>query len=415
MSIRLTERGLLLFCMLLPLAAISIAVGDVVMLIMAIATGGVMVFDLTFMLFYVRRDRCSCTGCGGRYRQWVWEEKELELFLSCKKPVTNLHLPKWASLQEIQYTDNGVLVRIKTAFDFYGSYRLTAIVEKPSFLRLYTALESIDTGVEFVVYPEALYWVLRIVRVLEALSRGFGEHTLHQLLPTPTGLGEYIGSREYAAGMPIKRVDWRTTAKHGKLYIKLFSSGGEAGYLLAFDRRCIGRYTCDRIVSALLSTTIALAENGLKTSLCYVDEEKCFVFSKSEELLLHALNTVFQLRVVDYDQLYEFVEPSTVDVLQKLLKFHNVKERRDIVAEDFVYTITTFLHDVQRILDMSRKALLRGLQYTILTPARPWIDARSASEANAIRKSHENVVRALKAVGINVVELDIRRVGGALK
>jgi hypothetical protein len=415
MSIRLTERGLLLFCILLPLAAISIAVGDVVMLIMAIATGGVMVFDLTFMLFYVRRDRCSCTGCGGRYRQWVWEEKELELFLSCKKPVTNLHLPKWASLQEIRYADNGVFVRIKTAFDFYGSYRLTAIVEKPSFLRLYTALESIDTGVEFVVYPEALYWVLRIVRVLEALSRGFGEHALHQLLPTPTGLGEYIGSREYAAGMPIKRVDWRATAKHGKLYIKLFSPGGEAGYLLAFDRRCIGRYTCDRIASALLSTTVALAENGLKTSLCYVDEEKCFVFSKSEELLLHALNTVFQLRVVDYDQLYEFVEPSTVDVLQKLLKLHNVKERRDFVAEDFVYTISTLLHDVQRILDMSRKALLRGLQYTILTPARPWIDARSASEANAIKKSHENVVRALKAVGINVVELDIRRVGGALK
>jgi hypothetical protein len=118
---------------------------------------------------------------------------------------------------------------------------------------------------------------------------------------------------------------------------------------------------------------------------------------------------------LDYDQLYEFVEPSTVDVLQKLLKFHNVKERRDIVTEDFVYTITTLLHDVQRILDMSRKALLRSLQYTILTPARPWIDARSASEANAIRKSHENVVRALKAVGVNVVELDIRRVGGALK
>jgi len=101
--------------------------------------------------------------------------------------------------------------------------------------------------------------------------------------------------------------------------------------------------------------------------------------------------------------------------LQKLLKLHNVKERRDIVTEDFVYTITTLLHDVQRILDMSRKALLRSLQYTILTPARPWIDARSASEANAIGKSHENVVRALKAVGVNVVELDIRRVGGALK
>jgi uncharacterized protein (DUF58 family) len=415
MSIRLTERGLLLFCMLLPLVAISIAVGDVVMLIMAIATGGVMVFDLTFTLFYVRRDRCSCAGRGGRYRQWVWEEKELELFLFCKKPVTNLHLPKWASLQEIQHADNGVFVRIKTAFDFYGSYRLTAVVEKPSFLRLYTALESIDTGVEFVVYPEALYWVLRIVRTLEALSRGFGEHELHKLLPTPTGLGEYIGSREYAAGMPIKRVDWRATAKHGKLYIKLFSPGGEAGYLLAFDRRCIGRYTCDRIASALLSTAAALAENGLKTSLCYVDEEKCFVFSKSEELLLHALNVVFQLRVVDYDQLYEFVEPSTVDVLQKLLKFHNVKERRDIVTEDFVYTISALLHDVQRILDMSRKALLRGLQYTILTPARPWIDARGTSEANAIRKSHENVVRALKAVGVNVVELDIRRVGGASK
>lgn len=411
MRIRLTERGLLLLSIMLSLVVVSTAVSDVIMLGIAMVIGVAIFSDLIYTSVGVVRSRCYCVGCGKRYRLWVWEEKELVLHILCRKHVSAVHLPKWAQVQEAQYGSGEVRIRIKTAFDYYGSYRLSVTVEKPSFLWLYTVLEDVDTGIELVVYPEALYWVLRVLGVLGLYIKGFAEPSMQQLLPTSTDFGEYTGSREYVSGVPLRRVDWRATAKFSRLYIKLFSVGGEASQVLAFDRRCIGRYTCDRIASALLTTAMALARSGSQTSLCYVDEWRCNVFDRGEELLLHTLNAVFQLNVVDYGQLYEFVEPPIVNVLQKLLKVRS-SEGFEVMG-DAIYIISDLFHDTEKIFDIGRRAVQKGIRCSVLTSARPWIDASSSSEESAIKKSHRNVVRALKSVGVDVIEMDVRRARGA--
>ena len=228
--------------------------------------------------------------------------------------------------------------------------------------------------------------------------------------PTPVDTGEYIGSREYSPGSSLRRIDWRSTAKFGRLYVKEFSLGGGRSEALLVDPRCIGRYTCDRVASAVLSVAVPRYDSNGSLAVCRTDEGTCRVFSRGRDLLLYALDLVLKLGIVSYNQLYEFVKPTTTATLRKLLR--DLGKGAEpigwgaLVGADTLYVVSTLLHDTRTVLDAVDSARRRGARCVVLTASKPWLDSRSLSDAYAIYRSFNNVVSALRSSGAEVVAVD---------
>jgi uncharacterized protein (DUF58 family) len=408
--IRLSSLGLLLLSIFISFLIIGIATHDFVMLGIASSVGLALVMDVLSIRLR-GRVMCECINCESkRMRMWVFEDKNLSIHIKCNAKVVNVDLPEWAEVIDSRFGNNEVFLNLVTHFDYFGVYKLFVNIYRLSPLKLFIIKDSVDTGSEIIVYPEALYWILVALHEL-GLAKGFGALEPRIPLALWSDVEEYISSREYAPGLSLKRIDWRATAKTGKLYVKLFSQGSEASYSIFFDGRCLGRYTCDRVASALLSTVLAVRKSGLTATLCEMDKGRCANYSNVDNLLLQALHTVLQLKVIDYNQLYEFVEPSTIKILTKILgEVRYEKQKMLTVPDSPAYIITTLLHDVDKIIEIVKEVIAKRSQCIVLTPARPWIDAESNIERNAIMRSHKNVVKALKAMGVDVIELDARSV-----
>jgi hypothetical protein len=412
MAIKLTKRGLLALSLSATFLAFSAVTADILMLVLSSAIATALLADVLYTSRAVARARCACVDCGGTLRLWVWEEKDITVRLRCGRFVGVARSPSWVKVLGVSLASDEVSISIRTSFKFYGRYRLWLEILRGGYLGLCRKVERVDSGLELVVYPETLYWVLRALAVL-GLRGGVPAEPSESHTPLLADAGDYVGSREYFPGSSLRRVDWRSTAKFGRLYVKEFSMGGGLSETLLLDVRCLGRYTCDRIASAVLSA--AMARYGADSvTVCHIGGGGCRTFSGGGGLVLYALDLVLKLGVVDYEQLYEFVKPATVATLRKLLgapeSVGSGVERGVLARSDVVYIVSTLLHDARAVLDIAGEAMARGAKCVVLTAPRPWLDAGSLSEAYAIYRSFSNVVSALKSAGAEVVAVD--RAGG---
>ena len=409
MAVKLTRRGALTIFIAATFLTLSIATFDILMLGLSLAFTLMLLADALYTYVVSTRARCTCINYGEVYRTWVWEERELTVKLRCGKFLGISRSPSWARVLAITVSEDHVEANIKVAFKFYGRYRLWLEVLRGGLLGFCRAVERVESGPEFVVYPEALYWVLRALTLL-GLRGGLVAEMSGAYTPTPVDTGEYIGSREYFPGSSLRRIDWRSTAKFGRLYVKEFSLGGGYSEALLVDPRCIGRYTCDRVASAALSVAVSRYDSDGSLAVCRTDEGTCRVFSRGRDLLLHALDLVLKLGVVGYDQLYEFVKPTTTATLRKLLrdlgKGAELVGWSALVGADTLYVVSTLLHDAKTVLDAVDSARRRGARCVVLTAAKPWLDSRNLSDAYAIYRSFNNVVSALRSSGAEVVVVD---------
>jgi len=409
MAVKLSRRGLLALSMAAAFLAFSITTYDILMLGLSLTVALMLLADALYAYLTATRARCTYINRGEVYRTWVREEKEVTVKLRCSRFLGIARSPSWAKILGVIVLEDHVTATLKVNFKFYGRYRLWLEVLRGSRLGFCRAVERVEPGPEFVVYPEALYWVLMALAVL-GLRGGFAAETSAAYTPTPVDTGEYIGSREYFPGSSLRRIDWRSTAKFGRLYVKEFSLGGGLSEALLVDPRCIGRYTCDRVASAMLSVAVARYGSNGSLTVCRIDGRDCRILGSSRDLLLYTLGLVLELGVVSYDQLYEFVKPTTTATLRKLLKDLGGGAEftgwSTLAGADTLYIVSTLLHDTRTILDVVDSARKRGTRCVVLTASKPWLDARSFSDAYAIYKSFSNVVSALRSSGAEVVAVD---------
>jgi uncharacterized protein (DUF58 family) len=62
---------------------------------------------------------------------------------------------------------------------------------------------------------------------------------------------DYAESRVYQAGDDVRRLDWRLTARSGKLHTKLFQEDREGSLLILVDTHASMRGTCGRLRSVV--------------------------------------------------------------------------------------------------------------------------------------------------------------------
>lgn len=409
MAVKLTRRGLLALSIAVTFLVLSITTADILMLGISLTLASMLLADVLYTYLTAIRARCTYIDRGEVYRTWVWEEKELTVKLMCSKFLGITRSPSWSRVLGVTVLEDHVSANLKVAFKFYGRYRLWLEILRGGYLGLCRAVERVESGPEFIVYPEALYWILRALAIL-GLRGGLTVETSGTYTLTPADTGEYIGSREYSPRSNLRRIDWRPTAKFGRLYVKEFSLGGGLSEALLVNPRCIGRYTCDRLASAVLSVAVARYGNNGSLAVCRADRRDCRVLSGGRDLLLYALDLVLKLGVVSYDQLYEFVKPTATATLRKLLR--DLDRGAETVGwgalagADTLYVVSTLLHDTRTVLDTVDSARRRGTRCVVLTASKPWLDARSFSDAYAIYRGFSNVVSALRSSGVEVVVVD---------
>jgi len=415
MKIMFSDRGLLTVVAIVVFVLFSLMSKDVFMILISIAMFLAMLIDLIASIFFYHRNRCRCSNSLASFKTWIWNEKIIELEFICKNFNSVISMPKWLKLQEIINLNNDKWRGLfRARFRFYGHYKIESLsISRKSLAGFLIYIENIPVEIEFIVYPETLYWVLKALALLGFYGSGI-EESISSLYSISTFYGEFKGSREYMPGDAMKRIDWRTTAKLERIFIKEFYFGETFSEGLVADSRCIGRYTCDRIASAILSLAITQYLTGNIKIICNYSEGYCVEFKNNRELLLHVMNIIFKMNIVEYDQLYEFVEPVTVDILRKTLKDiegemgHSQKNILGIANKiNQLYIVSMLLHNQDAILDVLRSIIEKSISVLIFTVSKPWLDARSVIEAYAISKNHENILNALKSMNINIVYTDL--------
>ena len=118
------------------------------------------------------------------------------------------------------------------------------------------------------VYPRVVVAIIRAARFLAMADvRGAGDEPIDS-----RGRGlEYAETREYAAGDDLRYMDWKATARFGKLMVKKFYMDAGLMAHLVYDVRASGPMFRDELSTTFLNTALGLAQAEIPFSVTVHD------------------------------------------------------------------------------------------------------------------------------------------------
>ncbi len=406
-----TDRGIAFAIMLLFLWTSAVILHDQLLVLLAVVASLTPAIDF-IKLFLTSRKLILEVRRTPVQDVWVWEKPGFEVV--SKSFFEPVNLPEWVRVGSVDVKDGALLYRFEAVFKYSGVYSIEKLGARVfSKLGLFELLDEMFVGASFRVKPATLFWLQRALTLLGVVG-GFETPTPQEASPQAIYLRstpeEYIGSREYQPGDDLRFIDWKSTARRQELIIKEFR--GEAGLkpTLAFDLRCMGPYTCDAVASATLSLAVGLALQSTQVSGLYeVELGRFLTFRNAYELLSYVVKKVLESRVVEELDLYEFIEPPTLDEIRRILKEVaglNAKpvskpQQGTLTRGNIIYA-TTLLHATSEVIDLALSTIKNGGIMSLIVPAEPWIDARDDLIAEKIKISFHRAIRKLLSLGVNV-------------
>jgi len=278
------------------------------------------------------------------------------------------------------------------------------------------------------VYPRVLAAAVATARfLLAAGGLGVGEP------PTVLkGAGlDYADSREYLPGDMLRHMDWKATARLGRLVVKEFYVGGGTGVHLVYEAAAPDPISLDELSSAFLNSVLAVAEQGLPLGLMVHDGERVLLrVPRVQPALAVALALRYALQIVEVppEELYGVLEPKTVSELRRILEGLDETPLRELLqaelralkgavtepyrvleqmlsegGERFQLVLASSLsRDPLPILELASIAQRRGYFLLVLQPTRPWIGARSLEDAYRLYERYARLNRTLESNGVPV-------------
>lgn len=181
---------------------------------------------------------------------------------------------------------------------------------------------------------------------------------------------EFSDIRKYELGDDIKRIDWKTSARQRKTYVKEYQEERELSMYLLIDISFSNSFTSKKdLITQLIATLVFSADknNDRFGAIFFSDKiEKVIKLGKGKN---HALSIIEEILKI---------EPSSkgTNIIQVLNYFNKIQKRRGIVflISDFldddyekVMRITSKKHDLIsiRVLDEKLKLLPKGVVFNL--------------------------------------------------
>jgi len=308
----------------------------------------------------------------------------------------------------------------------YGSKELRVWVKGR--LGLVEGVGEVPFKMTLKVYPRVLAAAIAATKfLLAAGGLGVGEQ------PTELrGAGlDYADSREYLPEDTLRHMDWKATARLGRLVVKEFYVGGGTGVHLVYEAVAPDPISLDELSSAFLNSVLAVAEQGLPLGLMVHDGERVLLRVPRVQPALAvalALRYALQIEEVRPEELYSVLEPKAVGELKRILEGLGEAPLREMLQAELravkgavtepyrvleqmlseggeraqLVLASSLSRDPLPVLELASIAQRRGCFLLVLQPTRPWAGAQSLEEAYRLYDRYARLNRTLERHGVPV-------------
>jgi uncharacterized protein (DUF58 family) len=354
-----------------------------------------------------------------------------------------------------------VELRFKTRYaGEYSSGELGVDLTGP--VGLFSGKGAIHLAQRYVVHPRLLSVASTTFKLLGRAQ--FGESSIE----VPGVGSEFYEMRAYQPGDDYRRVNWKATARQGKLLVNDSMRDVGSSYVVVLDARAPGFFETDRLASTFLSIANNLAATGISFGVFVHDGARVTSVSSDDDpraSLAVALKAAMKITRLESDQ--EFLElsparashkgvttttskttvsvsgaddgggggtdPQDEPIMAQLLTLRRLHSKsvlehadpwgsasryiRDRSARSVVY-VSGLFGEVEPLIDLGWQARhLRDADFAVANPCQQWVGDETEEEAADIRSRHQTLARALAASGIRYfrgepVELAIRCLAG---
>jgi uncharacterized protein (DUF58 family) len=265
-------------------------------------------------------------------------------------------------------------------------------------------------GGEFRVYPRVFSVALDALRYLEGKGIiGAGE----QVTETKGRGYEYADSREYVEGDDLRQIDWKATARLGKMIVKEYYTEGSGAIHIIYDTRVADPVSADVLAAEYLRTVLSFAERGWVIGLTVLDGSKVVSHFPSQYpsfAVSVALRHVLDSRRGEIMSHFDVLDPVYNNRLRRVLgdrlpmsdsEFSVLRDEMYGQRYGGVVYITCLTGNPSGLMELSYVARTSGTRFVALEPCRPW-RYTGLEEAYKIHQQYDKVNKSLLRDGVPV-------------
>ncbi|MDT7864345.1 MAG: DUF58 domain-containing protein [Thermoproteota archaeon] len=302
-----------------------------------------------------------------------------------------------------------------------GIYKLDGIKSRfKSKFSFFEGLYKIPIKIELTVYP-LIY--LKIIEAIGLLAK-MGYYGIGEFPQPKIGLGtEYAYSREYVQGETIRRIDWKATARHTKLFVKEFHEEKGGTLYILFDTRFPGEITKDELGSYFLSLIMNYVSREVPLIIEIYGKDKLIIkqeignkSSILEKVLKYIidyykikLEDIYKIKdIIPSEKLKEILYLFKNEILFKIFDMNNQNYFETKVLFDdknmesgninTAYIITSLIKDIEKFVDS-----FQNLDVYIIYYPKVYLDAESLEESYMAKKYLERTIENLRSLNFKVI------------
>ena len=304
----------------------------------------------------------------------------------------------------------------------FGEYRLDRLdLALGDGLGLLEAEGSVPFSLRVTVYPKTT------VAVAEA-ARFLAGEDVYSLGEEPTrfrGSGfEYADTREYVRGDSLRRLDWKATAKLGRLMVKEFYAEGGMGVEIIYDARAPDPVSRDDLTEAFVRTALGFARRSTMIGIVVLDADGARMYPAMQpfDAVALAIRTALEENSPVTGYLYDLLDPGTGGRLEGFIEASSrvqpvmvpsldAYEGRMIDLDEesrrLVILISCLQGDPVEVLYLNRALQAKGWDFEVVQPCRPWLWVGDLEESKRVSDRISRLYRVLEreAVRIETVEV----------
>ncbi len=129
---------------------------------------------------------------------------------------------------------------------------------------------------------------------------------------------EYMGSRTYQPGDPLKDIDWRHTLKLSQLIVREYNEAGEQGAIIAVNLSVADAEAADKLAFSLITVALTMARENIPSALTAYNHQSVILnigITNPLEILRQALSLTREITTVKFTDRH--LEPTHIAKIRR--------------------------------------------------------------------------------------------------